>query len=63
LFKKDNDTTIKVSSSLVIDSLSFCKFNLLQNEDATELLLAIPKISKNEFVIYLFIFLLYKYIN
>ncbi|ORX43274.1 WD40 repeat-like protein [Piromyces finnis] len=50
LFKRERDTTIKVSSSLAIDSLSFCKFNLFQNEDATQLLLSIPKINKNEFI-------------
>ncbi|ORX77616.1 WD40 repeat-like protein [Anaeromyces robustus] len=49
-FKRENAKEIKIISSLVVDSLSFCKFNLFQNEDSSELLLAIPKLNKNEFV-------------
>jgi len=49
-FKKENAKEIKISSSLVVDSLSFCKFNLFQDEDNFDLLLAIPKLNKNEFV-------------
>ncbi|KAL6633171.1 WD40 repeat-like protein [Neocallimastix sp. 'constans'] len=49
-FKKENAKTIKVCSSMIVDSLSFCKFSLFQNEDASELLLAIPKLNKNEFI-------------